>query len=119
MTEPTIKTRYKRGQHPNSLKSLKHFEVGNHASPGRPRNPFCVVARQTQMLQEKCPFDAQGRTWLEALAEAGLRMSLQKPEAFRDLLDRHAGKVTLPIGGDEESPIFISLLSKLRGNGAK
>jgi len=49
------------------------------------------------MYPDVCPFDAKGRPWLDSLAEGGMRMALVKPEAMRDLLDRHEGKVTQPI----------------------
>jgi len=105
----------RRGLHPNSRKNLKP----NGNPGGRPKKDICITSRQKEMLSEKCPFDSQGRTWRDSLAEAGMRMALLKPEAMRDFMDRHWGKVSQPISGDEENPIFVQLLSRLRGYGNK
>lgn len=113
----------RRGLHPNSLKNLKHekgWKKGQSGNPGgRPPNDLCITSRQKAMLSEICPFDAQHRTWLDALAEAGMRLALVKPEAMRDFMDRHWGKITQPIGGGEENPLYVQLLSELRGYGNK
>jgi len=48
-----------------------------------------------------------------------MRLALVKPEAMRDFMDRHFGKVTQPIGGDKDNPLQIEykeLLESLRGD---
>ncbi len=44
MSDSTTKTRAKPGLHPNSLKNLKPFQKGNHASPGRPPKADCLIS---------------------------------------------------------------------------
>ena len=91
-------TEGKRTIHPNSLKNLKPAKAGEVRNPnGRPKKDICIVSRQKEMLSEICPFDAQHRTWRDALAEAEMRLALSKPEAMRDLMDRLEGKITQPI----------------------
>lgn len=72
---------------------------------GRPKKEVCITTRQKEMMLEICPFDSQGRTWIEALSEGGLRQSLVTPAAMSNLQDRHEGKVTQPIGGEDGQPI--------------
>lgn len=82
--------------HPNSLANLRPQRAGEpgHNPNGRPKNPLSITSRQKEKLLEVCPFDAQGRTWVEALAEGGLRQALNIPTAMENLQDRHEGKVT-------------------------
>ncbi len=87
-----------RGMAPQSQRNLD----GHRNKNGRPRNSLCVTTRQREKLTEICPFDGQGRTWLEALAESGMRMALAKPEAWANLMDRLEGKITLPVAGSGE-----------------
>jgi len=76
------------------------WKPGQSGNPkGPPPNPLCITSRQKEKLLEICPFDAQGRTWLECLSEGGMRQSLTMPKALENLQDRHEGKVTLPVSG--------------------
>lgn len=104
----------KRGMHPNSLKNLEKrvsWKPGHSGNPGG----HSITQRQQQMMSEACPFDAQGRTWLESLAEGGMRQALTTPVALSNLQDRHEGKVTLPVSGEGGGPVLVKLLSRLRG----
>ena len=83
---------------PNSLKNLTPFNsvTGKIAGKlgGHPTNPLSITHRQKEKYLEVCPFDSQGRTWLEALSEGGMRQALNKPEAMSNLQDRHEGILT-------------------------
>ncbi len=54
------------------------------------------------MMGEVCPFDTQGRTWMETLAEGGMRQALTAPVALSNLQERHEGKITQPLEGSFE-----------------
>ena len=75
------------------------FQKNQVSNPkGRPPNPLCITSRQKEKMLEICPFDPQGRTWIEALSEGGMRQALLMPTALNNLQDRHEGKVTQPVG---------------------
>lgn len=84
-----------RGMHPNSLLNLKNGKATQwpKGQSGNP-NGYTITARQKQKMSEDCPFDALGRTWLESLAEGGMRQALTIPVALSNLQDRTEGKVT-------------------------
>ena len=84
--------------HPNSLANLRPN------LNGRPKSLFSITSCQKKKLLEICPFDSQGRTWLEALAESGMRQALNIPMAMSNLQDRHEGKISQPI----ESNVYVS-----------
>ena len=97
-----------RKMHPNSLNNLKNgeatqWQLGQTGNPGG----SSITFKQKMMMPETCPFDGQARTWLESLAEGGMRQALTIPVALSNLQDRHEGKVTIPIGGDKENPVYI------------
>lgn len=106
MNEEPAKQLGKKKLHPNSLKNL---EKRKSWKPGQSGNPegSSITFRQKMMLLEACPFDEQHRTWLESLAEGGMRQALTVPTALSNLQDRHEGKVTIPIGGDPDKPVYI------------
>ena len=87
-----------RKMHPNSLDNLKNGEA-TRWKPGQAGNPegSSITFRQKMMMLGTCPFDGQGRDWLDALAEGGMRQALTIPVALSNLQDRHEGKVTQPI----------------------
>jgi len=97
-----------RGLHPNSLSNLEKGKA-TQWQKGESGNPQgqSITARQKEMIDKVCPFDTKARTWLDALAEGGMRMALFQARALDNLQDRHEGKVTIPIGGDRENPVYI------------
>ena len=105
-----------RKMNPASLKNLRPNPAWTKGVSGNPAG-MSITQRQKMLLLEICPYDAEGKTWLEALAENGMRQALTIPAALSNLLDRHEGKITQPIGGDQDNPIFVELLSRLRGHG--
>jgi len=94
------------------------WKKGQSGNPnGRPKKDQSILELIRKKLKVTCEYDSSGRTWLEALAEAEMRMALKDTAARKDLFDRLMGKApdSLLLGGDEDNPVFISLLSKLRG----
>ena len=90
-----------REMNPNSLNNLKPDARWQKGQSGNPKGQS-ITSRQNTKMSEVCPFDGQGRTWLEALAEAGLRQALTTPVALSNLQDRQEGKVTQPVEGSLE-----------------
>lgn len=70
-------------RHPNSIKNLQHN--------GRPHKEQSILDYIRAQLTEQCQYEP-GKTWLEALAHAELRHSLNDTGARRDLLDRLLGR---------------------------
>jgi len=84
------------------------FQPGESGNPGgRKRDPG-ITPVQVEMLDKPCPYaNDPKKTWRQWLAERGLIQALDKEVALEHLKDRLEGKVTQPIGGDEENPIYI------------
>jgi len=102
----------RRGMSPNSQKNLGKGRLGNnHAKKD------CSITRiQREMMGHNCPYAKDPTwTWAYALAEAGMRDALQEERARENLKDRLEGKVTLPIGGDKENPVYIIKVSSEQG----
>ena len=96
----------RRGMHSNSRKNLRP-----NANPnGRPTKEFTITARQREMLPEICPYDPQGRTWRDALAEAQMRQALVKADAHRDLRERLEGRVPQPLVGEHTGTIILRVI---------
>ena len=93
------RTGNKRGMHPNSRKNLK-------AGPGRPCNELSLTHLTREKLDEPCPYDSKGRTWLEYLVERWLAHALENATYFRELIERLEGKVVQAISGEGEPLTF-------------
>ncbi len=63
----TEKTRVKRGVNANSLKNLRPFQKGNHASPGRPKKGDCLLSCIKSELAKR-PFKGSPTTNDELIA---------------------------------------------------
>ncbi len=87
-----------RAMHPHSLKNLEKRKSWKPGQQGR-HPGMTITQRQQQMMAESCPFDGKARSWLDTLAEGGMRQSLTLPTALSNLQDRHEGKVSQPIEG--------------------
>lgn len=111
MTEYADKQQKK--QHHNKGKQWgMPYKPGESGNPeGRPKDPG-ITATQKGMLDEVCPYDTKGRTWRAWLAEKGLIQASERDSALEHLKERLEGKVTLPIGGDKDSPIYLINVSK-------
>ena len=84
------KKKSKRGAH---LKKF-HWKKGQSGNPsGRAKGSMNLSTIYRRMLKEKCPYDAKGRTWAEAIAEAQLTgaRSGSAPHA-KEIGDRAEGK---------------------------
>ena len=93
------KDRNRRLMHANSLKNLEKSKQWKPGQSGNPKGQS-ITHRQQEKYDETCPFDAQARTWREALAEGGMRQALTMPTALCNLQDRQEGKVTQPTTGE-------------------
>ena len=91
-----------RGMHPNSRGNLRPNPDWKPGQSGNPHKPT-ITSRQKQMMSEKCPFDAKQRSWIESLAESGMRQALTIPVALSNLQDRHEGRVTQP----DDTPAIV------------
>jgi len=87
------------------------WKPGQSGNPGGRKKDPGITPVQIEMMDKVCSFDSQGRTWREWLAEKGLLQVANSPRAVKDYKDRVEG----PTIGDEENPIFIKLLERLRG----
>ena len=85
--------------HKNIYKALETLKGNNHA-----KKELSITRIQREMLDKPCPY-APDRTWAEYLAERGMAMAAENATYYKELLDRLEGKVTQPIGGDEDKPI--------------
>ena len=105
------------GRHPNSLANLSKDSLTPWPS-GQSGNPqgqsLIVIAREK--LKDICPFDPKERTWYEVLSEDLLKQAKLSPRGMAELLDRLYGKVSQPISGDPENPIYVGLLAEIREN---
>jgi len=100
--------RYKRGEHPNSLRNLEKgkFKKGQITNPrGRPPNELSLTNLTREMLDQGCPYDKKGRTWKEYLVDRWLALSAENPSYFRELIERLEGKVTQPIDTDVDTKV--------------
>ena len=92
----------RRGLSQNSLKNLHpRLKGNNHA-----KTEFSITRKQREMLPLPCPY-APNMTWLEWLAERGMALAGENATYYKELMDRLEGKVTQPIGGDEDKPIKV------------
>ncbi len=102
------------------ISGLKPFKPGQSGNPkGRPRKDQSLLELIRSKLAETCQYDANKRTWMEALAEAEMKMALTDTAARRDLFDRLVGKPAeqMELSTKNDKPLFIGVLSKLRGHG--
>ena len=111
----------KRGMNPNSRKNLDSGRKGNNHA----KKDYSITRIIRDMLDQPAEErwleteDKRKRfTWRQAIAKRILIESAKgNARVTSELLDRLEGKVTQPIGGDEENPIVLQLLSRLRGYG--
>lgn len=92
------------------------WQKGESGNPGGRKKDPGITASQIEMLDKPCPYAKDPKiTWREWLAEKGLLLAGYKEAALRDLKDRLEGKVTLPIGGDKENPIYMITVGSEEG----
>lgn len=99
-----------RGMSPNSQKNLGKGRLGNNHA----KKEVSITRIQRGMMGQSCPY-AIGKTWAEWLAERGLALAAENARYYCELLDRLEGKVTLPLGGDKENPVYIINVSSEQG----
>ncbi len=74
---------------------------------GRPKKIVSLTSEMKAQLDQVCPYDAKGRTWLKYIVERWLSLSAENATYFRELIERIEGKITQPIGGDKEKPLTL------------
>jgi hypothetical protein len=88
----------------NSLANLRPVKPGEVLNPkGRPKKENDLLTYIREKLGDVCEYDKQGRTWLEALADAELRYALTENAARMDLLNRLWGKPIESLSVNESS----------------
>ncbi len=98
------------------IKGSGRWKPGESGNPGGRHKDPGITAIQIEMLDKPCPYAKDPKTtWRMWLAEKGLLLAGDKEAALRDLKDRLEGKVTLPIGGDKENPIYTITVSSEGG----
>jgi hypothetical protein len=80
----------------------KRFVKGKSGNPkGRPPKHECLTSLLKEELERVNPSDKQGRTWMELVVMATLRLAIKgKAAALREVWDRIDGKVRQEIGVD-------------------
>ena len=109
------------GMHPNSRVNLDKGRKKNK----RTAKDFSITRIIREMLDQPAEerwLETEDKekkfTWRQAIAKRILIEAVRgNAKVTSELLDRLEGKVTQPIGGDIENPIFVKLLSRLRGYG--
>lgn len=94
-------------EHRGNSKNLERFQwkPGQSGNPkGRPKGRTITEAIN-RLLSEKTD---DGKTVAEALVEAAVKHAEKGNHAFfREIVDRHEGKVPLPIVGEAGGPVVI------------
>jgi len=92
-------------KHGNNKGGNPNWTKGVSGNPnGRPKRIVSLTSEMKAQLGNVCPYDSEKRTWLQYLVERWLAHSIENATYFRELIERLEGKVTQPIGGDEEKP---------------
>ena len=113
----------KRTIHPNSLANLEKgkFKKGQVTNPaGRPTKDCTITSMIKEMLDLPCDAAIPGadgiKTWRQLVARAIVYGAAKgNPQMVKELLDRTDGKVTQPIGGDKESPVYLISVTSEEG----
>jgi len=92
-----------KGGNPNWVKGVS----GN--PNGRPKKIASLTSEMKEQLAKVCPYDQQGRTWLQYLVERWLAHSIQNAGYFRELIERLEGKVTQPIEAEVKADIHWTI----------
>ena len=99
-----LKSKYPKGKHPNSLKNLKLFRIGQSGnSKGRPKGVKYISEALREQLGDKATVDE--------LAKELIKRAKKSDSAINIVFDRTEGKVTLPIGGDPNMPIITEIVA--------
>jgi len=113
----------RRGMSPESQKNLANGSKA--AAKAQKVKDYSITRMIKEMLDDPVPErwlevedKEKGFTFRQAIAKRILIESARgNAKVTSELLDRLEGKVIQPIGGDKENPVFLSVLSRLRGHG--
>jgi len=105
--------------HPNSRKNLDRGRVRNK----RAKKDYSITRILKEMLDDPAEerwleIEDKGKqlTWRQAIAKRILIESVRgNARVMSELLDRVEGKVSQPIGGDKENPVYIINVSSEQG----
>lgn len=105
-----------------SLANLHPIKKGQSGNPkGRPKKVISLTSEMKTQLEEVCPYDPKGRTWLQYLVDRWLARASDNATYFKELIERLEGKVVQPIGGEDGKPIPVVITTieivKDYGNG--
>ncbi|MFA6307072.1 MAG: hypothetical protein WC639_04685 [Patescibacteria group bacterium] len=109
-TEITNKSRAKRAVNPNSLKNLKPFTKGNHASAGRPKKQDCLIGCIKEELER---ITANGRTNEQLIADALTRKAISGDlKAIEILMSYTTPKPAqaVDLGSNADKPLIIRII---------
>ncbi|MGD0309422.1 MAG: DUF5681 domain-containing protein [Acidobacteriota bacterium] len=83
------------GHHGSSILANGRWTRGVSGNPaGRPKNEPLLFPRIRKRLGEVCPYDKQGRLWIDVLLDSILRLvMLGNAAAIREVCERIDGKV--------------------------
>lgn len=98
-------------KHQNNKRGNPNWIKGQSGNPnGRPKKMISLTSEMKAQLNEVCPYDAKGRTWLQYLVDRWLTQSVENATYFRELIERLEGKITQPIGGEGGQPIKMEIV---------
>jgi hypothetical protein len=88
------------------------WKPGESGNPkGRPRKPKCLTSLLKEELTKVNPEDPEGRTWIELIVLATLRLAMKgNKTALKEVWDRVDGKVVVPISTETTGPVEIRVV---------
>lgn len=114
----------------NNTKQVKNtgkphrWKPGESGNPnGRPKKDVNLTSLMKELLPEKAEYIAPGstpddKTWRQVIIKAlFVKAAKGDIKAIELVLERTEGKITQPIGGDEDKPIVLKVVYDDRDKG--
>jgi hypothetical protein len=88
---------WKKGRRPAG--AAAKWKPGQSGNPrGRPKKAICLTSMLKAEVERICPQDAEGRTWMELIVIATMRLAMAgNPTALKEVWERIDGKTTTPL----------------------